>query len=238
VTVPAGSTVEAGSEAPTALQRLASPGVRAAVLLVLLVVAVVLSFRWDGLNLAAVRALVDGAGWLGPAIFIVLYAVAATLLVPAAPFTIGAGLLFGPVLGTAVALAGATAGATGAFLLGRFFGRDAVRRFGGARVARLDAYVTARGFTAVLIVRLVPLFPFNVINLVAGASGIRLWEYVMATAIGIVPGTIAYAALGGTIDDPTSPAFIAALAVFAVVTVAAGIAARRMRERDVLSSTS
>jgi uncharacterized membrane protein YdjX (TVP38/TMEM64 family) len=222
---------------PSVLGRLTSPAFRVAILVLLVAVAVVLTLRWDGLDVAAVRGVVDGAGWLGPAVFVLLYAVAATALIPAAPFTIGAGLLFGPALGTAVALCGATAGATGAFGLGRFLGRDGVKRFGGQRVERVDAYVTARGFPAVLLIRLVPLFPFNLINLAAGVSGIRLWEYVTATAIGIIPGTVAYAALGGTIDDPTSPAFIGALLVFVVVTVAAGIAARRLRNRGALSST-
>jgi uncharacterized membrane protein YdjX (TVP38/TMEM64 family) len=107
----------------------------------------------------------------------------------------------------------------------------------GRRLEPIDRFLTHRGLVSVLTVRLIPLFPFNLVNLVAGVSGIRLWEYVMATAIGIIPGTIAYAALGGTIDDPTSPAFIGALLVFVVVTVAAGIAARRLRQRDALADT-
>jgi uncharacterized membrane protein YdjX (TVP38/TMEM64 family) len=85
----------------------------------------------------------------------------------------------------------------------------------------------------VLVVRFVPLFPFNLINVVAGGAGIRLREYVLATALGIVPGTVAYAALGGTVEDPTSPAFIAAAALFVLVRVIALVTSRRMREADV-----
>jgi uncharacterized membrane protein YdjX (TVP38/TMEM64 family) len=119
----------------------------------------------------------DRAAAAGPFVFAAAYAVAATLLLPAAPFTIGAGLLFGPVLGTATALVGATAGATGAFLLGRVLGRGAVEQFGGQRVAALDRYLSRRGFVAVLLVRLVPLFPFNLISVVAGVTGIPLRDY-------------------------------------------------------------
>jgi uncharacterized membrane protein YdjX (TVP38/TMEM64 family) len=219
------------------LERLASPLVRAAVLVPLLAVAVVLSLRAEGFGLEAARTAADGAGLLGPLVFAAAYAVGATILLPAAPFTIGAGLLFGPVVGSVTALVGATAGATGGFLLGRLLGRDAVERFGGTRVTALDRSLSERGFAAVLLIRLVPLFPFNLINVVAGVTGIRLRPYVVATALGIVPGTVAYAALGGTIDDPTSPAFLVAVLVFVVVTLVAVLTARRLREREVVDTT-
>jgi uncharacterized membrane protein YdjX (TVP38/TMEM64 family) len=226
----------AGGPGPRAttrlLSRLASPTVRLLLLAPLLAVVVVSAIRSDGIGVDALRELFEGFGAAGPFVFAAVYGVAATMLLPAAPFTIGAGVLFGPVVGTATALVGATVGATGAFLLGRTLGRGAVEQFGGRRVASLDRYLTRRGFVSVLVVRLVPLFPFNLINLVAGVTGIPLRDYVLATAVGIIPGTVAYAALGGTIDDPTSPAFLAALAIFLIVTLGAGAASRRLRARS------
>ncbi|MEX1163653.1 MAG: hypothetical protein WEB03_08740, partial [Nitriliruptor sp.] len=100
-----------------------SPAFRLAVLVPVVAVAVVFAGRVDGLGVEALRELFEGFGVAGPFVFAAVYAVAATLLLPAAPFTIGAGLLFGPVVGTATALVGATIGATGAFLLGRVLGR-------------------------------------------------------------------------------------------------------------------
>ncbi len=211
------------------LTRLTHPGVRAALLVPLVVAAAVASVRSESVGVAALRAAFDDLGLLGPLLFAVVYAVAAALLVPASPFTVAAGLLFGPVLGSVTALLGATAGATGAFLLGRGLGREAVERFGGRRVAALDRRLAERGFLALLLIRLVPLFPFNLVNVGAGVTGLTLRDYVLATVVGIVPGTIAFAALGGTIEDPTSPGFLAAIGVFIVVTVVAGLAARRMR---------
>ena len=212
-----------------ALAVLASPRWRLGLLSALLVAAVTVAAT----SPLPVTALVDGAlGSLGPAApvaFAVTYAVAMTLLLPAAPFTIGAGLAFGPALGTVTALAGATAGATGAFLLGRVVGRDAIVTLAGPRLSALDRWIARRGYLAVLIARLVPLFPFAVVNLGAGVSDIRLRDYVLATGVGIVPGTVVYAALGGTLTDPTSGAFLAAGGVFVLVTVAAGLAARRLR---------
>lgn len=211
---------------------LSSRWFRLGVLAALVVVAVALTVRGDVVGIDGLRAAVDRAGWAGPVVLAGLYAIAATLLVPASPFTIAAGVLFGPVLGTLTALVGATLGATGAFLLGRSLGRDAVAAFGGRPLERIDRALAQRGFVALLIVRLVPLFPFNLVNVAAGVTGLRLRVFVLATAVGIVPGTVAFAALGGTIDDPTSPAFIAALALFVVVTVGAGLMARRLRARD------
>jgi uncharacterized membrane protein YdjX (TVP38/TMEM64 family) len=220
------------------LARLTSPAFRLAVLVPLVSSAAVFAVRADGLGVEALRQLFDGFGAAGPLVFAGAYAVAATLLLPAAPFTIGAGLLFGPVLGTVTALVGATVGATGAFLLGRVLGRGAVEQFAGRRVAALDHYLSRRGFVAVLTVRLVPLFPFNVISVVSGVTGIAVREYVLATAVGIIPGTVAYAALGGTIDNPTSPAFLGALAVFVLVTLAAGVASRRLRRSRELTEAA
>lgn len=237
--LPAGAAQEQRSgRAGNVLVRLMSPAFRLAVLVPVVAVAVVFAGRVDGLGVEALRELFEGFGVAGPFVFAAVYAVAATLLLPAAPFTIGAGLLFGPVVGTATALVGATIGATGAFLLGRVLGRGAVEQFGGGRVAALDRYLSRRGFVAVLIVRLVPLFPFNLVSVVAGVTGIPLRDYVLATAVGIIPGTVAYAALGGTIDDPTSPAFLAALAIFVLVTLTAGTASRRLRSSQELTEAT
>jgi uncharacterized membrane protein YdjX (TVP38/TMEM64 family) len=220
------------------LSRLTSPTFRLLLLVPLLAVAVVFAVRSDGLGVEPLRQTFEGFGAAGPFVFAAVYGAAATLMLPAAPFTIGAGVLFGPVVGTVTALVGATVGATGAFLLGRVLGRGAVEQFGGQRVASLDRYLARRGFVAVLAVRLVPLFPFNLSNVVSGVAGFPLRDYVLATAVGITPGTVAYAALGGTIDDPTSPAFLAALTLFVLVTLGAGTASRRLRARPELTETA
>lgn len=211
-----------------------SPGIRLVVLALLVGLAGVVAFRAEGTGLAALREAVDSLGPGGPVVFAVVYAAAVTVMLPASPFTVAAGVVFGPLVGTMTALVGATVGATGAFAVGRVIGRSAVEQVGGRQVAALDRYLARRGFASLLVVRLVPLFPFNLVNLTAGVTGLAWRDYVLATAAGIIPGTFAYAALGGTIDDPTSPAFLLALAVFVLVTLAAGLAARRLRrDREV-----
>lgn len=160
---------------------------------------------------------VDRAGPAGPVAFALLYAVAAVLLVPGAPMTALAGVLFGPVLGAATVVLGASAGATAAFVVGRWLARDRVRSLLGERLGRADGWITRRGFLSILVLRLVPAVPFSILNYAAGLSGVRMRHYVPATVVGIVPGTIAYAALGGTAHDPTSAGFVAAVVFFVVL---------------------
>jgi uncharacterized membrane protein YdjX (TVP38/TMEM64 family) len=232
VTDPKETTAVGAAERSALLRVVTDPWVRLGVLGAIVAAVVVWSLQGDGVSIAGLRDQVDGLGAAAPAVYIGLYALATTFLIPAAPFTVAAGLLFGPVPGTFIALAGATLGATGAFWLGRLLGRDAARQLGGRQVARIDRFLGERGFVAVLILRLVPLFPYNVINVSAGVTGLRTREYVLATFLGIIPGTVVYVALGGTITDPTSPTFLGALAAFGVLTVGAGLAARRMRGVD------
>lgn len=223
---------------PLVIRVLASPWTRLVVLAVLIAFAAVLGATGGGLSLEAIRGTVEDLGMAAPVVYIVLYATVTVLLFPGTPFTVAAGLLFGPVVGSGIALVGATIGATLSFLVGRLIGRSAVERLAGRRVQAIDGFVATRGFVAILMVRLIPLFPFNVVNLVSGVTALRLRDYVLGTAIGIVPGTVLLAALGGSIDDPTSPAFLGALTGFIALTVVSGLVARRMRARDRELTTS
>ena len=217
---------------PLAVRVLTSPWARIAVLAAMIVTALVIALTNDGFSLEGIRGTLDDLGMAAPLVYVVLYGVVTVLLLPGTPFTVGAGLLFGPALGSATALIGATLGATLSFLVGRLIGRSAVEQLAGRRVQAIDDFLSTRGFIAILMVRLIPLFPFNVVNLVCGVTALKLRDYVLGTAIGIIPGTILLAALGGSIDDPTSPVFLGALAGFVALTVISGLVARRMRARD------
>lgn len=174
-----------------------------------------------------IRELVDDTGAAGPLVFIALYAVLTLLAFPGAVPSAASGVLFGTALGTLLTVVGATIGATGAFLLARRIGRAEVERIAGARMGRLDAWLERRGFVAVLYARLVPLVPFNVLNYAAGLTSLRTRDYVVATAVGIIPGSFAYTALGGSLDDPASPEFIAAAALIVMLAVGGAVLARR-----------
>lgn len=178
----------------------------------------------------ALRTDVGRLGPLGPLVFVLLYAAATLLPLPKNVITAVAGLLFGLVPGLLLVLPGALLGALAAFGLGRWLGRDAVERFTGTRVARVDALLARRGLVAILVSRLVPVVPFTGINYAAGLTAIRLRDFVLGTAIGIVPGTVAYVALGAYGTSPTSWPFVAAVAALLALSLGgAWLAARRRR---------
>ncbi len=148
------------------------------------------------------RSRVDAAGVWGPALFFALYAGLALIPSPKAVLTAAGGALFGLWVGAGVSLAAALVGAIVAFGAGRLLGRDAVDRVIRGRLARVDALLADHGLSAVLIVRLVPLVPFIAINYASGLSGVKFRHYVLGSALGMVPGSLAYAALGAYGTNP------------------------------------
>lgn len=160
-----------------------------------LAIAVAVSQR-DRLDIEALQAWLQAAGPVAPLAFVGLYAIAVVLLLPGSVLTLAGGALFGPVLGTACNLAGATLGATLAFLAARYAGADWVERRAGGRLLRLKRGVEAEGWRFVAFVRLVPLFPFNLLNYALGLTRIGLRPYVAATAVFMLPGALVYTYLG------------------------------------------
>jgi len=149
--------------------------------------------RFDG---AALEAWIQDAGAIAPLLFMLIYALAAVLFLPGSVLTLAGGALFGPVLGTFYNLTGATLGATLAFLVARYLASDWVAEKTGGRVKQLINGVEGEGWRFVAFVRLVPLFPFNLLNYALGLTRLRLLPYVIATYIFMLPGAIAYTYLG------------------------------------------
>jgi uncharacterized membrane protein YdjX (TVP38/TMEM64 family)/rhodanese-related sulfurtransferase len=148
------------------------------------------------LDPTAISAAVAGLGAWAPVAFIILSAVATVLLIPGTLMGLAGGALFGPWWGTLANLTGATLGATIAFLLARHLVSDWARQKAGARVERLIRRVEGEGWRFVALVRLVPLFPFNVLNYALGLTRIPLTQYVVASLICMLPGTLAFTWLG------------------------------------------
>lgn len=153
------------------------------------------AFR-DHFDASALLAWVESAGAAGPVIFMAIYAAAAVLLLPGAVVTLAGGALFGPVWGTLWNLSGATLGAALAFMIARHLGADWVAQRAGPRLRSLNEGVSAEGWRFIAFVRLVPLFPFNLLNYALGLTRIPLTAYVLASAIFMLPGALAYTWLG------------------------------------------
>jgi uncharacterized membrane protein YdjX (TVP38/TMEM64 family) len=166
-------------------------------------------------------------GFWGPLAYMLLYAVGPSFLVPGAVMTIAGGLAFGTLWGSIYSLIGADAGALVAFGAGRFLGRSFVRRVVGGRFEKLLGHIERYGFQIIFYLRLVPVIPYNALNLLAGASPITFRDYLWASVIGMVPGTILFAFLGDALWHPTSPKFFVALGLIGICFAAGELARRR-----------
>lgn len=164
--------------------------------LAILALALWLTLDRDKLDPALIEDAMQTLGPWAPAAHVVLFALGTVLFVPGSLFGLAGGVLFGPVWGTIVNLAGATLGATAAFLVARYVGADWVRQKAGARLERLIKGVEAEGWRFVAFTRLVPLIPFNLLNYALGLTRIPVVAYVLATLVCMVPGTLAYTWLG------------------------------------------
>lgn len=152
-----------------------------------------------------VRTLLRGAmDWMeqfgprGQVLFVLIYIAATVLLIPGSALGLGAGALFGVARGSLLVSLGSTLGATCAFLLGRYLARGWVAKkiAGRASFAAIDQAVAGEGWKIVLLTRLSPVFPFTLLNYAFGLTRVSLRDYVLASWIGMMPGTVLYVYLG------------------------------------------
>ena len=144
-----------------------------------------------------------GLGPGGAVVYGVIYVVAVLAMAPGSIFTMGAGFLYGPWWGTVLASIASTIGATIAFLLGRGVARERVEQAieDRPRLGQLSDAVEERGMWMVALIRLSPLFPFNLINYAFGLTSVRLRDYVLASWVAMLPGTFMYVYVGSLFDD-------------------------------------
>lgn len=155
----------------------------------------------DQLDAKALEQWISDAGNAGPVVFILIYAVATVFFLPGSVLTLAGGALFGPLWGTVYNLTGATLGAALAFLIARYLAADWVAQKTGGRLKQLVDGVENEGWRFVAFVRLVPLFPFNLLNYALGITRIKFSHYVIASYIFMLPGALAYTYLGYALKE-------------------------------------
>ncbi len=140
---------------------------------------------------------VDDLGAIAPIAFMLIYIVATVAFLPGSVLTLGAGVLFGVIKGSIYVFFGATIGATLAFLVGRYLARGWISKKieGNKKFNAIDQAVGREGFKIVLLTRLSPIFPFNLLNYGLGVTGVSLKDYVLGS-VGMIPGTIMYVYIG------------------------------------------
>jgi uncharacterized membrane protein YdjX (TVP38/TMEM64 family) len=204
--------------------------------------ALVLLGRVAGGYLPRFAAWVESAGAWGPALFILGYAVAVVGFAPGSLLTLAAGAIFGLWRGVAFVFVAAVLGSSAAFLVARYLARGAVERrlAGNPRFAAIDRAIGAQGRRIVFLLRLSPVFPFNLLNYALGLTRVRLADYLVAS-VGMVPGTFLYvysgklagdvAALAGGAPVPRDAGYWAVLALGLVATVAVTAVVTRIARR-------
>lgn len=168
-------------------------------ILVLLVVAVGAAIAWvvDGAaNAQSLAGFVAALGNWAPLGFVLLYAVATVAMVPGSLFDLAGGALFGPYLGSLLDLTGGTIGAALTFLIARYLARDWVEVRAGPRIHTIMRSVEADGWQFVAFVRLVPIFPYNVMNYLLGLTRVPFHQYIVATVVFMAPSTFVYTYVG------------------------------------------
>lgn len=156
---------------------------------------------------------------LAPAIVLATYVLGSLVMLPVSLLIVATAITFGPLWGFLYALTGSLLGAAVTFGVGHAIGRDALQRLGESRLKRLSQRLAKRGILAIALVRIVPVAPFSVVNLMAGASHIRLLDFMIGTLLGMAPGILAISAFGGSLmqvirnPGPKSIAFLAGVAL-------------------------
>ncbi len=194
-------------------------------------------------------AWIESLGAIAPLAFIGIYIISTIAFLPASLLTLGAGIVFGVWLGSLYVFVGATLGAIAAFLVGRYLARDwAVEKIAGNdKFNAIDRAVGKEGLKIVLLTRLSPLFPFNLLNYAFGLTGVSIQDYIIGS-VGMIPGTLMYVYIGslagnialiGTANQPTNSTlqwsiqiigFIATVAVTIYVTRIAKEALNQLTE--------
>ena len=164
-------------------------------LFVLFSIALAFLYR-DQLDTQALKQWIDNAGLAGPLVFMFVYILGTLLFFPGSILTLAGGALFGPFLGTLYNLVAATVGALFAFLLARYWFGDWVKHKTEGKLKQLSDGVEKEGWRFIAFVRLVPLFPFNLLNYALGVTRISTSHYVITSFITMLPGAFAYTYLG------------------------------------------
>lgn len=213
------------------------------VLLLSLIITILLIARILGLGerLGALRDWIHALGPWGPLVFIFIYSAAVVAAIPGSAITVAAGALFGSVLGVILVSMAATLGASLAFLIARYFARDTVAHWlsKNEKFQRLDQLTEDHGAVIVALTRLVPIFPFNLLNYGFGLTRVLFWTYVFWSWLCMLPGTVLYvvgadAVMRGLTQGKVPWVLIGALVgVGAILAILIRFARRRLQSKEI-----
>jgi uncharacterized membrane protein YdjX (TVP38/TMEM64 family) len=216
-------------------------------LFLLILVGLAAAWRWTPLgNWLDVATLVERfeplhGHPLTPMVVIGAYLVSGLLVAPITVLIIATAVAFGPLLGFTYSLVGCLGSAMLTYGVGSLLGRETVRRFAGAQVSRLSRRIARHGLTAILIVRILPVAPFTVVNIMAGASEVRFRDFVLGTFLGMLPGLVVMTFFGNRLEsairDPKAESFMILVALVVVLVLVMAWLRRRFVKPDSCAAT-
>lgn len=191
-----------------------------------------LYFRVSGMleqfDIQALSDWVRDQGLTGMVLYVLAYTIRPLVFFPASLLTVFGGYTYGPWLGTLLDVIGAGTGGLLSFWIARLLGRRGVEKLiGKGKLNVLDERIATNGFLVVLVVRLIPLFPFDAISYASGLSKIRFKQFAIANYIGIIPGAFVYNNIGSSLRDPFSWQFFLAIGLY-VLFLAVGLVAQQI----------
>jgi len=222
-------------------------GLRRGAISLLLLIGLVAAWQWtplrEWLDVEALAGRVTSLRDQPIAPFVVIggYVLGGFVLMPVTVLIAATALAFGPLLGFTYSLLGCLASATLTYGIGYLLGHDMIRNLAGARLGHLSRRIAQHGLIAILIVRVVPVAPFTVVNMIAGASHIRLRDFVLGTCLGMLPGllvmTVFGAQLQDVIRDPQAETFLILIGLIALLTLLTVWVRRRFLNADSVAAT-
>ena len=173
---------------------------------IILLIAIVSLFLWFNQSVlrfapSDIRRWIVDFGWIAPIIYVALYTIRPLILFPASILSLAGGLAFGALWGTVLTVIGATAGAVLSFVAARYLGKNLVRKEWKGNMGKVALQMEKQGLLYVLLMRLIPLFPFDLISYMCGVAKVRFRSFFVGTFFGIIPGTFAYNFLGSSFVD-------------------------------------
>ncbi|WP_223292275.1 TVP38/TMEM64 family protein [Salipaludibacillus neizhouensis] len=187
--------------------------------LVLFVILLLLFFNYRYLNIKPIeiREWILSFGILAPLFYIIVYTLRPLILFPASILSLAGGLAFGAVWGTILTVIGATGSAAVAFWVSRKLGKNVAKKEWKGKGEKVQEQLEINGFIYVIIVRLIPIFNFDMISYLSGISRVKFIQFILGTALGIIPGTFAYNFLGSSLVEPRLETILLAVGLFLVI---------------------
>jgi len=174
---------------------------------VLFIIGVVISAFYldlhNKISVGAIREFISGMGVWAPLVYMLTYVVTSIIIFPSFVLSTASGAIWGAYLGTVYTVIGATLASLFPFFIAKFLGRDYISvLMKGSKIEICDRFISKNGFISVLIARLVPIFPWELVNYSCGICGIHWRQYILGTFLGIIPASFTYNLIGASLGKP------------------------------------